>query len=430
MPILNKNYKFSLLSVFMFSVGFALQTSAADYYQIVDLGNLGGDSTEGFSINNAGDVVGNASGTDFADHAYVYRNQQITDLGFLPYSSDNINGNSFAFAINNNNLAAGYSTETVLDAEDKEIFLNFGVYYDTDTLTVNRIPQFAPSDQKESRAFAINDNNIVVGFGFYDPPDDVGTNGDPVSIIYNRGFFYDIDNNLLSLVDPIDTANQDSLQNLVLRSININNYAVGVSAQTVDSKLANQVVGVDLASPNQVQIIEIFGGSQQQPWSINDAGKFVGRALTSDNQRFEAFIYDLATSEATGLGVLNESSAYSEAFDINESDQVVGTSQTEGSPSILHAFLYENSTLKDLDSLIGCDTGWRLNEARSINNSGVITGSGILNGERRAFMLLPIAGTAPDCSETIETDTGGGSLPPFGIFLMAIVGLFSRAKKR
>ena len=49
--------------------------------------------------------------------------------------------------------------------------------------------------------------------------------------------------------------------------------------------------------------------------------------------------------------------------------------------------IYQKGVLTDLNSLIPAGSGWVLNEARSISESGQIAGSGVLNGQERAFLL-------------------------------------------
>ncbi len=52
--------------------------------QMTDLGSFGGSGSAGFGINNAGQVVGSASTPSGFSHAFVYSNGQMKDLGTLP----------------------------------------------------------------------------------------------------------------------------------------------------------------------------------------------------------------------------------------------------------------------------------------------------------------------------------------------------------
>ena len=88
------------------------------------------------------------------------------------------------------------------------------------------------------------------------------------------------------------------------------------------------------------------------------------------------------------LGALGGSWAEGDA--INNSDQIVGYSDTSGS-SNPHAFRWTSSTgMVDLNTLIDPRNGWVLNFASGINDAGQICGGGTIGGQSHAFLLTPI----------------------------------------
>jgi len=410
-PILVGLSAFALLTL-------SLAGFAADNYQITDLGKLGGNNAESSAINDNNVIVGFSSGDNFVAHAFAYRDAQMIDLGFLA-NERIVAGASFAFGINNGNIAVGYSTETKQDGEGNSVEVNVATYYDVDNQTINPLPQADEALPRESRAIAINDNNIVVGFASIDPPDDVDADGDPILVVSDRGFFYDINSAQMSIIGTLD---DNASAAMTLRAIHDDGFAVGVSFQLVDGQNTAQVFSVDFSDPTTLTRFEIFGGISQVVWAMNAAKKIVGSARIVNSIDTEAFVYDVQTATATSLGVLNDNFRSSEAFDINDLDQIVGTSQVQNSPPSFHATLYENNELKDLSKLIGCDTGWILQDARGISNSGIITGLGVFEGERRAYLLTPLAGTAPDC----DVNQSGGSMPIGGLLGLLLLGFYRR----
>ena len=110
-----------------------------------------------------------------------------------------------------------------------------------------------------------------------------------------------------------------------------------------------------------------------------------------------AYLYNYTTGELQDLGTL-KGGLTSSAADINDFDQVVGTSWLVSAPTSLydptlyHAFLWKNGVMIDLNDLISPDSGWVLTAATAINDNGDIVGTGVLNGEIHGFML-PGAGT-------------------------------------
>ena len=75
-------------------------------------------------------------------------------------------------------------------------------------------------------------------------------------------------------------------------------------------------------------------------------------------------------------------------YDLNDSNQIVGYSNTASSTS--DAMIWtQKGGMKDLNDLIPPNSGWVLVLANWINNKGQITGYGTINGENHAFLLTP-----------------------------------------
>ena len=425
------------------SLALAPLINAADLYEVIDLGPVDSTYSESYSINDLNTVVGTANGEDFLNRAFIYQDDLSEFLSYIhSYEVGEVTyeGHSIAYDINNLGVIVGSSKQNevyiVIEKDDdgndveveKVLAVDTAVVFDQENQTLYSIPKLENDFPRNSNALGINDNNLVIGWLGIDQPDEI-----ELDKFLSRGFFYDIPTETLTVVEPL--SNEEN-HDIVLRDINNTGLAVGISENTIDDTQVIQVVSVSIDNPDVVEALEGFEGNQQFSWAINDANKVVGREVLEDGRTSRAFVYDLESGEITNLGFLNENLQFSEAYDINNSDQIVGVSQYKGLPArIFHAFLYENGSMRNLNDLIACDSPWTLNEARSINdydsgfNSGAITGTGLLNGEKRAFMLMPVAGSTPDCNPVEdEPKKGGASLSGYG--LIALFTLLFIARRR
>ena len=119
--------------------------------------------------------------------------------------------------------------------------------------------------------------------------------------------------------------------------------------------------------------------------SINNSGVVAGTA-GGPLGTVQAFVHRNGTNVLFGtLGGGN-----SDAYGINDYDVVVGWSEAPA-PLPLTAFIWtEQEGMVALHSLIYSTSGWILNMARAINDSGQITGWGYFEGKSRAYRLDPI----------------------------------------
>jgi probable HAF family extracellular repeat protein len=142
------------------------------------------------------------------------------------------------------------------------------------------------------------------------------------------------------------------------------------------------------------------GRTESGAFDINNTGQVVGYSgnITYPEDA-HAFLY--SGGQMQDLGTLpgrTESIAYS----VNDSGQVVGVSLTSNETK--RAFLYSDAQMYDLNDLILGDAGWTLLEARGINTSGQIVGTGVINGQTRAFLATPTT-TPPDAIPPKVTST-------------------------
>lgn len=420
---------------------------AAQSYQVVEIANLGSDPAFVYSINNNNIIVGYSRGPevnnqpDFQVHAFSYRvsDETVTDLGVIDNSAfQDDESYSIAFAINNNDIAAGFSRKNY-DNSGQAAFFEQATYFDSGML--NEIEGF--NANQNARALGSNDNGLIVGFARYNPPGEVNAQNNP--LYYDRGFIFDLNNPGQPAV-RIDPPGSEQALNVSLRDINNSGIALGYrQAVTNNNQNFNKGIYLDAASPTVInEIPALVENGDVFPWKINTAGKIVGKARNDNNQNTllheEAFLFDSSSMQMTALGTLYNVVRFSEAFDINDMDQIVGTSRVEGNLGRNHAFLYENDQMKDLNDLINCkvdineepigDPDWILYEARAINDQGYIVGNGLLNGVNKAFLLIPDDNQPPIlCQpEVAEEDSDSGSFPLSLMIVLLISLLIVRSR--
>jgi probable HAF family extracellular repeat protein len=138
-----------------------------------------------------------------------------------------------------------------------------------------------------------------------------------------------------------------------------------------------------------------FGGDFTGAFAINDQGEVAGFGYLSGNSLFHAALWK-NSKRITDLGVIGADSC-SYAAAINASGQIVGSS----SPvcdfgAAARAFLWEDGSLFDLNSLVPPAAALYLELIYAINDRGEIAGQGVdTSGNEHAFLLVPCDGNHP-----------------------------------
>ena len=170
-----------------------------------------------------------------------------------------------------------------------------------------------------------------------------------------------------------------------------------------------QVVGYsDLASGNSVAFLwskstgmqdlaTLPGGGTSAAIAINDLGQIVGGS-NCGAACSRAVLWSKQAGSVQDLGLLT-GSIYTDAYSINNKGQVVGAAGYSSGPG--HAFVWSQTTgMQDLADLIPANSGWTLQSANAINESGQITGQGTLNGAGHAFLLTPVSASSESSQNT------------------------------
>lgn len=164
-----------------------------------------------------------------------------------------------------------------------------------------------------------------------------------------------------------------------------------------------QVVGISvlgpyvpIESPNhaflyaceEMRDLGTLGGQTSTAYAINERGVIVGEASTPDFRHNRAFLF--AYGKMYNLGAF-PGGEYSAASDINNHNQIVGVAAgSTGETGWTRAFLYQNNTMRSIDSLLASPGGWNIQGAASINDGGQIAATGCKAGSCYAVRLDPL----------------------------------------
>ncbi|MBV9008966.1 MAG: HAF repeat-containing protein [Verrucomicrobia bacterium] len=358
-------------------LGFSDFAQASPEYTAIDLGTLGGVTSQGaasfgFGINNAGQIAGTSVLSDnTTNRAFLYSGGSLQDLGTLGGST------SSGFGINNTGDVVGQADTASGDRH--AFFFSGGTMHDLGTL-----------GGSNSSAVGINDSGEIVGSST--------TSGKTNShaFLYSSGAMHDLG----TLGGKSSSA----------FGINDAGQVVGLADTTGGQSHAF------LYSGGSMQDLGTLGGTKSLAFAINNSGAIVGGSQTATGG-FDAFLYSGGSMH--DLGTLNGDEAV--ATGINSSGEIAGTLFLSGSTITgkltgipVGAFLYVSGTMYNLNSLL---VGSHIDfiAAFGINDKGQIAADGRLaNGQIRGFLLNPFAPHVPDA---------GSAVLLLGIALIALVRL-------
>lgn len=332
-------------------------------YKLIDVGVLNptGTSRNG-GLNNRAEVTGTGTAPNgLSEHAFLYSGGQLTDLGTL------VGNYSWGNAINDAGEVVGYSSAGPIDLHAYRWMA--GVMTDEHVGT-----------ERFSRANGITAQGAVAGVhnGFFDAGIQTTYRG---YMAFGAAFF---------VIPSFGGTESQAL------GINARGQVTGF-ARTAPGKLRAFLWD---ASGSMLDVGDL-GDDMAVGNAINLAGHIVGYSrVPSGDQR--AFVYD--GSSMSDLGTLG--GATSRANGINDWGDVVGAANDASGQQ--RAFLWTQGSMRDLNALIKPGSGWLLTGAGGVNALGEISGTGILNGKQRAYLLKP-RDPAPRSSGLAPALAGGDS---------------------
>lgn len=301
--------------------------------------------SEALDANDFGQIVGSSvfetdGNTGPVFQAALWDTSGTTNLGSLDGRF------SKAYSINNAAQIVGVSTKQgsnllrALRWEDGEIL------------------EMETADAEESQAFVINEQGLAAGYA-----------GEAATIWRNG-----------------------QVQRTLIGSQG-RAYGINASGQTAGSIDDGTVKAVFWDDDGALRSLHKEGSSFSEAYGLNNATWIVGTYLpdgagkTAASSMIRKSDELRAGLEAQSAAKGKDGSQYSEALSAGSAD--------------MRAFLWQGDNIFDLNEFIDEASGWVLLEARAINNAAQITGVGLLNGERRAFLLSPTINKAPTATDDV-----------------------------
>ena len=335
---------------------------------IVDAGDFG---SQGFRVSSTGIATGRSLG----NVSQAFRWTEGGGLEPLP----NLAGRDFAAGngVNGAGVVVGTASLTSFGSGALPVIWTAN--------TVQQLP--LPNGFAVGRGNDINDDGIAVG--------SVGGGISESAVIYGE-------------TTEIISASTGGGATMTT-AFSINNAGRVVGPGTDPANAARNVGLVyDSALDSIFEVGALPGANGAIAFGVSEAGHVVGASMQNQGSG-RPFIW----SDAEGIQEIPLPSGTSQgsARGVNSDGWAVGTA----SSAFAVPFLYDGSQTYRIADLIPEGTGWDLDmntssSALSINDDGVIVGTGVLNGNVRAYAMVPVGGDGCNAADLVE---------PFGVLDLA-----------
>lgn len=356
-----KNFLKGLIASFIIALAISFHTatnaSLHFYYEMTNLGTLGGNSSVAYDINDVRQVVGESKTSSGFSHAFLWQNNKMTDLGTL-------NGyeNSCAVSINKIGQIVGYSYNTNNTEQRAFLWEN------------NQIRDLGTIGGSNTKSVAINNQGQIVGTY------NISSGGFTHSFLWKNGEMTDL---------GIPTNPAFRVSDFQVSDINDRGQMVG----QVGSGIYHS--GYLLENGNFTNLGSL-STQYNYPLKINKIGQILAYK-DSGNASIHALIIQNGTQTEL-MPFYNDTTvprgSLSVGFDLNNLGRVVGISSITTQPFYdgkTTAFFWRSPpNITQLIPQISPNSRLSFDQPTALNNRGYIVGNGTSYGGNRALLLTPV----------------------------------------
>lgn len=334
-------------------------------YELTDLGTLGGRYSDAYAVGEDGTVVGTANvyPLGLRGHAFTWESGRMRDL-----TAGSLYRHSVATAVNEKGQVAALAFNSSRRP--------FAFLWDKGKRRyLGGLPGF-----RYSRALDISERGDVIGVAQESARDSGSLRAR--AFLWRSGRMQDLG----TLGGPYSHA----------LAINSQGHVVGKADLPRPGATDPIPTHAFWHDGERMHDLGTLGGYYSLASDINGRSQIVGASQTGDGVT-HAFLSDRGAS-LRDLGTLSGADG-SVAYSVNEEGMVVGAAYVGDSPAharerraLLWLPVKDNPGTPrpvDLNQTLPPGSGWVLETARGINSHGQIVGQGMVNGQRRAFLLTP-----------------------------------------
>jgi len=339
----------------MMFAGFAAAPCAAQpQYNIVDIGviNAGDFGSQGFGVSPGGVAVGRSLGVSNMGFSWTQAGGRVD----LP----NFASRPFAGAndANDSGIVVGTGTTTAFGAGALPLMWDNGV--------VSQLP--LPSGEQVGRANAVNSAGVAVG--------SVGSSTTEFGVIYSGGSA-----TVITQTGPGGTRMRTAF------GVNDSGLVVGVGFDP-GNNARNVGFAYDSVTNTAFEVGLLPGRNGAIAFGVSNGGHVVGSSSMNQGSG-TPFIWHQSTGDVEIPLPTGASSG--SARGVNSNGWAVGI----GSGVFAVPFLFDGTQTYNLQDLIPAGSGWDLgmntsSSAMGITEDGMIIGTGVFNGEVRAYAMILI----------------------------------------